>query len=202
MTNKLKYKRQAAFSLMEVLITILVVSIGLLGFAALQINALNSSIDTFSRSQAVLLLEDASARIRNNRAYTYTDKIEANAYTNNSADFFTWCDIEKNSIPKASCAAGSSCTYSKLAKEDIYQVCQSLVNTKLPNAIIGSKCFDRDTSDGDSCSVGSRLSIYMAWKGFARKDVSGQENYNQNTRCQTEVSLGNDYACVQLEMVP
>lgn len=188
--------------MIEVLITVLVASIGLLGYAALQINALNSTVDTFSRNQAVVLLEDAAARIRNNREYTYSDKLAPNAYTNNSADFFTWCDTEKKIIPTASCEAGESCTYSKLAQEDIYQVCQSLVNTKLPNAIIGSKCFDRDTGDGDSCSVGSRLSLYMAWKGFSRKDVSGKETYSQNTRCQSEVGLAGDYACVQLELVP
>ncbi|NVJ68411.1 MAG: type IV pilus modification protein PilV [Gammaproteobacteria bacterium] len=197
----MKTHQQAGFSLVETLITILVVSIGLLGFAALQINALNSSIDTFSRNQAVIILEDAVARIRNNRDYTNTDKLQANAYTNDSSDFYTWCDIEKNTIPVASCKSGEACSFSKLAKEDIYQICQTLVSTKLPNAIIGSKCFDRDSSDADSCSVGSRMSLYMAWKGFNRKDVSGKENYSQNTRCQTEVGLASDYACVQLELV-
>lgn len=58
--------KQAGIALMEVLITILVVSIGLLGYAALQMGALNSSLDSFSRSQASIILEDAAARMRNN----------------------------------------------------------------------------------------------------------------------------------------
>ncbi|NVK21454.1 MAG: type IV pilus modification protein PilV [Kangiellaceae bacterium] len=202
----IKGKHQNGFSLLEALITLLIVSIGLLGYAALQIGALNSSVDSFSRTQATMILEDAVSRIRNNKEYLKTDSGAENAYVNNvaSGTFYAWCDIENSLIPEAACTSGASCSMNLLAQQDIFEVCSSVVNTKLPTAIMGAACFDRDTSVGDSdnCSVGSRMSLYLAWKGVERKDISGKTEYQQNTRCQTEVGLGSDYACVQLEIVP
>ncbi len=197
--------KPAGFSLMEVLITILLVSIGLLGYAALQMGALNSSLDSFSRSQASIILEDAAARIRNNSEYLKSDMGEANVYVGD-LDFtvdpiHTWCDIENGILPEAACNSGSNCSMSDLAKQDIYEVCSSLTATKIPTGIIGASCFDRE-ADSDNCSYGSRMSLFLAWKGAEREDVSGKSEYSQSTRCQSELGLSNDYACVQLELVP
>ncbi|MBD3668768.1 MAG: type IV pilus modification protein PilV [Kangiella sp.] len=197
--------KQAGFSLMEVLITILLVSIGLLGYAALQMGALNSSLDSFSRSQASIILEDAAARIRNNAGYMKSDFGLANAYTGDvaSESVYQWCDIESGIIPEATCDSDSNCSMSDLAKQDIFEVCSSLVDTKIPTGILGASCFDRDKiGDSDKCSYGSRMSLFLAWKGNEREDISGKDKYAQNTRCQTELNLGSDYACVQLEIVP
>lgn len=195
--------KQTGIALMEVLITILLVSIGLLGYAALQMGALNSSLDSFSRSQASIILEDAAARIRNNAEYMKNDFGLANAYTGDVASeaVYHWCDIESGIIPEASCDSDSNCSMSDLAKQDIFEVCSSLVDTKIPTGIIGASCFDREV-DSDNCSYGSRMSLFLAWKGSERKDVSGKKEYSQNTRCQNELDLGSDYACVQLEIVP
>lgn len=196
--------KQDGFSLMEVLITILLVSIGLLGYAALQMGALNSSLDSFSRTQASLILEDAAARIRNNSEYLKSDQGLANAYIGNvqARDVFQWCDIENGLSPEAACSDGEQCAMSDLAKQDIFEVCESLKSTKIPTGVIGASCFDRDTADTDSCSYGSKLSLFLAWKGIEREDVSGNSSYRQNTRCQTELGLSEEYACVQLELVP
>ncbi|WP_345293255.1 type IV pilus modification PilV family protein [Kangiella marina] len=196
---------ESGFSLLEALITVLVISIGLLGYAALQMGALNSSVDSFSRSQATTLLENAAARIGNNTEYLRTDSLSSpNHYVGNQASGtpYTWCDTQNNSFPEAECGAGDACSGDKLAKQDIYEVCRSLENTKFPAARIGATCFDLDTTDTDSCSYGSRLSLYMSWQGVERKDVSGKAAYAQNTRCQQELGLGSDYSCVQLELVP
>lgn len=191
---------------MEVLITILLVSIGLLGYAALQMGALNSSLDSFSRSQATIILEDAASRIRNNNEYLRNDTGTPNAYVGD-LDFavdpiHTWCDIENGIIPEATCSSDSNCSMSDLAKHDIYQICSSLVRTKIPTGIIGASCYDREAGDTDNCSYGSRMSLFLAWKGSERQDVSGKVEYAQDTRCQSELGLSNEYACVQLELVP
>ncbi|MBD3653678.1 type IV pilus modification protein PilV [Kangiella sp.] len=195
--------KQAGFSLMEVLITILLVSIGLLGYAALQMGALNSSLDSFSRSQASIILEDAAARIRNNSEYLKSDMGEANVYVGDleSKSVFQWCNIENGITPEAICDVDSSCSMSDLAKQDIYEVCSSLIATKIPTGVIGASCFDRE-ADSDNCSYGSRMSLFLAWRGTEREDISGKDKYAQNTRCQTELDLDSDYACVQLELVP
>lgn len=198
--------KQTGFSLMEVLITILLVSIGLLGYAGLQMSALNSSMDSFSRSQATIILEDAASRIRSNNEYLRSDTGTPNAYVGD-LDFdvdaiHTWCDIENGIVPEASCSSGSNCSMSDLAKQDIHEICSSLVGTKIPTGILGASCYDREAGDTDNCSYGSRMSLFLAWKGSERQDVSGKIEYAQDTRCQSELGLSDEYACVQLELVP
>jgi len=55
------------FSLIEVLVTILILMIGLLGLAGLQVRALTSQMESYQRSQALVLLKDMADRIEDNR---------------------------------------------------------------------------------------------------------------------------------------
>lgn len=62
-------KRSArGFTLLEVLVALLVLSIGLLGLAGLQTFSLRNNHSAFLRSQAVALAYDAIDRMRSNRA--------------------------------------------------------------------------------------------------------------------------------------
>ena len=54
----------AGFTLIEVLITFLVLAIGLLGLAGLQVTTLSNQFETYQRAQAVMLAEDMANRIR------------------------------------------------------------------------------------------------------------------------------------------
>ncbi len=58
--------RQSGFSLMEVLVTVLVISIGLLGLAVLQAQALKNNSQAYVRTQAVLRGYDLAERMRAN----------------------------------------------------------------------------------------------------------------------------------------
>lgn len=62
----MKYVR--GFSLLEVLIAVLVLSIGLLGMAGLQLNSLKFNESANVRSQATTLAYDVTDRMRANRA--------------------------------------------------------------------------------------------------------------------------------------
>lgn len=55
------------FTLLEILIAILVLSIGMLGLAGLQFAALRSTTQTYERSQAAVLAADLVDRMRANR---------------------------------------------------------------------------------------------------------------------------------------
>ncbi|RFC40110.1 MAG: type IV pilus assembly protein PilV [Candidatus Nitrotoga sp. CP45] len=55
------------FSLIEVLVTIVILMIGLLGLAGLQGRALTSQLESYQRSQALILLKDMENRINANR---------------------------------------------------------------------------------------------------------------------------------------
>jgi type IV pilus assembly protein PilV len=66
MPRSLILPRQRGTSLLEVLITLVLVAFGLLGIAAFQAKAQVGSIEAYQRAQAVLLLEDIQARINSN----------------------------------------------------------------------------------------------------------------------------------------
>jgi len=61
-------RRQRGFTLLEVLISMVVLSIGLLGLAGLQVTSLKNNNSSYQRSQANLLANEIIDRIRANRA--------------------------------------------------------------------------------------------------------------------------------------
>ena len=60
--------RAAGFTLLEVLIAVVVLSIGLLGLAGLQTTGLRNNQDAYARTQATTLANDMADRIRANMA--------------------------------------------------------------------------------------------------------------------------------------
>ena len=60
-------QRQRGFTLLEILVALLVLSIGLLGLAGLQTFSLRNNHSALLRSQAVVLAYDALDRMRSNR---------------------------------------------------------------------------------------------------------------------------------------
>jgi type IV pilus assembly protein PilV len=60
-------KLASGFSLIEVLVALVVLSVGLLGLAALQSNAVGFNRDAYLRSQATILAYDIADRMRANR---------------------------------------------------------------------------------------------------------------------------------------
>lgn len=58
---------QRGVTLIEVLVTILILSVGLLGMAGLQVRLQQSEMEAYQRAQALLLLDDMANRITTNR---------------------------------------------------------------------------------------------------------------------------------------
>lgn len=63
------YRTQQGTSLLEVLITIIILAFGLLGLAGLQGKIQLAEVESFQRAQAILLLNDMSERISANRIF-------------------------------------------------------------------------------------------------------------------------------------
>lgn len=73
-------KYAAGFSMIEVLVTIVILVVGLLGLAALQGRATTAEMESYQRSQALILLSDMVNRINANRKF-------AMDYVNNSEPY-------------------------------------------------------------------------------------------------------------------
>lgn len=61
-------RRQHGISMIEVLVTIVILAFGLLGIAVFQSKASVGSIESYQRAQAVILLDDMTARLQGNPA--------------------------------------------------------------------------------------------------------------------------------------
>jgi len=64
--------RQSGFTLLEVLVAILVLSIGLLGLAGLMASSIRNNHSAYQRTQATWLAYDMIDRMRVNRANAIT----------------------------------------------------------------------------------------------------------------------------------
>ena len=64
----LTVNRAAGFTLLEVLVTLIVLAIGMLGLANLQSKIHTTELESYQRAHAVLLLQDMVDRISTNRA--------------------------------------------------------------------------------------------------------------------------------------
>jgi len=90
----------AGFSMIEVMITIVILMVGLLGLAGLQGRALTSQMESYQRSQALILLKDMVDRINANRllAASYVTELgtdvacPAAGATRASVDLNEWCN--------------------------------------------------------------------------------------------------------------
>ncbi len=107
----------AGFSLIEVLITLLIMSIGLLGLASMQIQSIQQSNDSYYRSQASILAFDITERMRANVG-------NINNYTVDDSSTIT-------SGPNCE-GAGAICNADQMASYDLYEW-QKSINPTLPS---------------------------------------------------------------------
>jgi type IV pilus assembly protein PilV len=201
MNNKI-----SAIALIEVLITILVIAIGMLGYAAMQVKTLSVTQESYNRSQSISILEDASSRMRANYQFIGKDQV-FNTYVNNnpSGEYYEWCNFDGGSTrPNPSCTG--DCVDENLAAYDIEKSCAQLFDSGVAMGRMGVACTDRDTTDADNCSQGSILTMYLAWTPTSREDVDGDAQYQENTACQNIVvgggPLPSNYSCVIMDIIP
>lgn len=138
--------RQQGVTLIEVLITLLLISFGLLGLAGLQVKLLSAEVESFQRSQALLVLADMSSRIMTNRG-------AANSYVTTAA---------------SPLGAAMTCptTVATTVQRDLKDWCGSLQGaaetrdsgaTKVTSLIGGRGCIER---------VGADYMVTVVWQGL------------------------------------
>ncbi len=104
-------KRQRGFGLVEVLMALLIVAIGVLGYAGLQLQALDSTTMSYTRSQATSIAQAAVERIKANpwqAAYYY--------------DSNNWPTDDPGANFDETCSTGKDCLPAEIAAWDINQL--------------------------------------------------------------------------------
>lgn len=116
-------KRQAGASLIEVLITALIMAVGLLGLAALQSRSLQYNHAAALRSQANVLASDIIDRMRINQVValaggydTAYGQAQSTGSTLVAKDLSEWKTLLANALPSGdgavTCATNTTCTIS------------------------------------------------------------------------------------------
>lgn len=167
--------RNAGFSLVEVLVTILILMVGLLGLAGLQGRAVTAQMEAYQRSQALILMKDMADRINANRK--------------NAASYVTTLGTG------AACpAAGAT-----VASADLSQWCNAMMGAAEAQsgvgnvgAMIGARgCITQTVAPASG--VPSQYLVAVAWQGLNSTAIPtitcGQNQYGANDALRRVVAL-------------
>ncbi len=165
--------RNHGFSLIEVLITLLLVTVGVLGMVALQAKTIGYTQDTIQRNVAASLANDLLEQIRANPA-----GLPANS------GFYKNAGTAFPAIPTAGCGATSIVTSEQLA-------CWADRASKLlPGAsnLLTSDFYVCRTSAPGTCSAsGSAVEVQVAWAVKAGECLDGTTNTTCTYRLRAEI---------------
>lgn len=172
---------QSGFSLIEVLVTILILAIGLLGLAGLQTKMLATEFEAYQRSHALLLVQDMVSRINANRSAARNSEYSgATVYgTGNSL-------------------GDSACNQTEMVDRELCLWSQALkgaTTTDDTNAKVGSMIGARGCIETLSGSATSAvvLRVSVVWQGMsptvAPSLACGQGSYGTDDSMRRAVSM-------------
>lgn len=164
-------KKDSGFSLIEVLVTLVILMTGLLGLAGLQGRAFSSQIESYQRSQALILLKDMADRINANRTQ--------------SSSYVT-------STPLGVGATTCSSTGTNTATNDLCEWNNALKGSaegSTAGAMVGARgCIYELAS-----TAPKKYLIAIAWQGLTSTATSsiacGQGNYGSNEAMRRVISI-------------
>jgi len=161
--------KQSGFSLIEVLVALLVLSIGLLGLAALQTTSLQYNTDSYTRTQATLLAYDIIDRMRSN-ATGFTggdyDVADETAAANVVSTY--------NGCKGSSCAcATTTCDAATLATYDLGQWYDRM-GQLLPESTSAAKLAKVERDAVTTSPTYNRVTITIRWK---ERDLDKQQQW-------------------------
>lgn len=160
-----KRNRQAGFSLMEVLVALLVLAIGLIGLAGLQSSSIRFNHNSYLRSQALVLVNDITDRMRANKEAVNLGILNANQGYNNVAGAVV-----------TGCTTTAGCSPTQMAATDV-ALWNQLIAATLPADSNGAargtvELCDGTKPAGNVCQAPSHL-ITINW---GEQGVAGLED--------------------------
>ena len=145
---------QRGATLIEVMVSVFVFAVGVLGFSALQTRSIQANFDNAQREDVVWMTENLIGRIRVNSAMAeYVVAVNAIGDT---------CPAN----PPVTCeGAGANCSEAALAAYDTWDVlCNASAGIGVVNDLdVELTCEDADAGDGNDSSEGSDLTLSSTW---------------------------------------
>ncbi len=150
-------KRCRGTGLIEVMVTVVVMSIGLLGIAALQVQSKRSNFEAVQRTTATMLAHAVIERMRANESALST-------YLSQGAQVG---GETISSEPSPDCTAGSSCTPSQLAQHDVWEWEQAIdgASETAGGSKSGGLVSPTACLTGPSGGGSGTYSVAIAWRG-------------------------------------
>ena len=191
--------------MIEVLVTLFILSIGLLGVASLQFIGSFSNADALSRTQSVLVAQQMRERLRAsavsseegdglvvNNAYFDADlyNFATLSCAGGGQPYTCFCQTHPASVPNC---IDNVCTAAEFAAFDAYEMSCAAVNTN-PNIVLELSCIDNNSADSDLCSVGSRHRIILAWP------IEKWQGYERAMNAECNANRTGDHDCVIVEV--
>lgn len=162
---------QRGTTMIEVLVTIVILTLGLLGMAGLQARLQVSEMESYQRAQALILLEDMANRIKTNRsaaaAYVTSSPLGAGMTcpvyltpTVQQLDASEWCNALQGAAETTggskvgAMIGGRGCVESLVANEYLVTVAwQGMAALSAPPSTVtcGQGAYDGGACTGDRC---------------------------------------------------
>lgn len=151
------------FTLVEVLVSIIIFSIGLIGVARLQVVAKQSNYDAVQRVTATSVAQDLLSRMRANHSVL-------NTYVSNSGS----TTIGRGSIttePTPACdSSGNTCTATEIATHDLWDIEQALdgaAEIDDGGNAVGGLTLPTMCITGPAAGGSAVYTVAIAWRGKA-----------------------------------
>lgn len=171
--------KNQGFSLIEVLVSVVVLSIGLMGLSGLQIASLKGTNDAHFRTQASLLIMDLSERLRVNQAGVIAGTYSTTDTAGNQQS------INCASAATEQCGT-TACSGEELAKFDKHAIAcgvkKALPNGKLTVTCISNDCAASVLTDPDA-TLNKTHKIVVSWHKTKahNEDRSDGKEYKERT---------------------
>lgn len=198
--------QQKGVGMIEVLVTLFILSIGILGVASLQFVSSFSNADALNRSQSVMVAQQISERLRASATMSLigdglvvnADYFNQNLYNFNNlscpssaSKHACFCLAQPAGIPDCN---GGQCSAQQFASYDAYQASCSAVSSN-PGVKLAVTCDDNNNLDTEGCSTGSRVSIILSWP------VENWQNIDRVLNAQCNDGETEPHDCVRLDVV-
>ena len=163
----------SGLSLIEILVTVLVLSIGLLGIAGMQAFGMRFNHDSYARSQATMIANELIERMHANPDAVSNGDYETAENTVDCSNVIN--DPAHGANPAPSCSGTDVCTVTEIATVDIFRmICgqyragpNALIGgtvNLLPNGALNIVCIDADPMDANPCTGDNTRTITVSWQ--------------------------------------